>query len=636
LLSFLVMNRESSGHTYISTLRREWAVIVALLLLTAVYLLTLQHHVNGSANDYLLDTGEIQVALNVWGTIHYTGYPLYTMLSALLTTMFCTAGLEPAAAASLPSLLWSLLALALAYRLLQQLVPGSRWLTAGGILALGLGETFWMHSIIAEVYSFSLLLATAVLLVGLHLNQQWSRRNWLLGLFLLGTAVNHHRLLLLLAPAFLLLILPQFPWVRLRQPRFWLWPMAAILLPFLAYLYLPLRAWQNAYWVYGQPGTWHGFWQQFTGSEVTDGLIRLPSGAEWRQNITFLSSHLARQYPLPVLGLGAIGLALLAQRRLWLGLALLMATAVYLLFVYLFPAAVWAPATLMPALLLLVAGVVYLLHRLPLPDWLGLAMLLTLATWLGRHNLPFVQQLVNDPSGQLIIDQLQPLNDAELPGGETVVAIPWGTTYFAANYGRYVSHTLENIRLVDHRANLPEIAIAEGSVLIPDFVFGFWSLDWWQQQLGSAYLAAPVPRMVQVSPHPLYQSASANTNFALGNGIIVRNAHLDCQDNQITLTVDWEAQQPILNDYSVAVHLLRQQPLADPADLLAQADASHPVAGWYPTTLWSPGIITRDSYILTIPPDTTPAALRITMYTQTADGSFVNGEWLVLPVSCGQ
>jgi Flp pilus assembly pilin Flp len=61
----------------------EYALIsCALLALAAVYVGTLQTHISGSfqettpdqvlKNEYIKDVAEIQVALNVWGTIHHT------------------------------------------------------------------------------------------------------------------------------------------------------------------------------------------------------------------------------------------------------------------------------------------------------------------------------------------------------------------------------------------------------------------------------------------------------------------------------------------------------------------------------------------------------------------------------------
>ena len=125
--------------------------LTALCALVLVYAGTLHGDIHGrSNNNYMDDSGEIQVALNIWGTIHYTGYPLYTILGALLVQVARAIGLSPAAAASATSAVWSLLALAILYLVLLRLTGGERVLAALTVLAIGLVETFWIHSVIDE------------------------------------------------------------------------------------------------------------------------------------------------------------------------------------------------------------------------------------------------------------------------------------------------------------------------------------------------------------------------------------------------------------------------------------------------------------------------------------------------------
>ncbi|GAB4146018.1 MAG: hypothetical protein Fur0021_03680 [Candidatus Promineifilaceae bacterium] len=71
--------------------------------------------------------------------------------------------------------------------------------------------------------------------------------------------------------------------------------------------------------------------------------------------------------------------------------------------------------------------------------------------------------------------------------------------------------------------------------------------------------------------------------------------------SQPTVTLDWVLAEPIPADYTVYVHLRRHA--ASPP--LIQADAP-PVAGWYPTSLWSIGELVRDVHTFTLPPDFPP------------------------------
>jgi hypothetical protein len=78
---------------------------------------------------------------------------------------------------------------------------------------------------------------------------------------------------------------------------------------------------------------------------------------------------------------------------------------------------------------------------------------------------------------------------------------------------------------------------------------------------------------------------------------------------------------------------LAQDPPRDGTDVLAQADSPHPVNGWYPTSLWHAGEVVRDDYLLTRPPGTSPAAIRVAMYQLNQDGSFTNTAWVSRPIS---
>jgi hypothetical protein len=83
-------------------------VAVVLLAVLALYLPTLQTDVSGNHAEPTLDTGEFQIALNVWGTMHPTGYPLYGLVGSGFVHLARLLDAGPATAASLFSLLWSL------------------------------------------------------------------------------------------------------------------------------------------------------------------------------------------------------------------------------------------------------------------------------------------------------------------------------------------------------------------------------------------------------------------------------------------------------------------------------------------------------------------------------------------------
>jgi len=137
---------------------------------------------------------------------------------------------------------------------------------------------------------------------------------------------------------------------------------------------------------------------------------------------------------------------------------------------------------------------------------------------------------------------------------------------------------------------------------------------------------------IQTAPQ-VAEIAPETAVLDLGNGILIHQADLvRLPDNQLLLTVTWQAQQAGLADYSIAVHLVSQDPPAGPQDILAQADSSHPVYGWYPTSRWQPGELVTDHFLLAVPEGAVPQAMRVGMYQSLPDGAFQNTEWLSLPV----
>src|SRR5262249_48172650 len=153
---------------------------IAAALMALVYLSTLMWTITGCHSEYCVDVGEFQVALPSWGTVHFTGYPLYMLLGSPFVAALRLAGITPAAAASLYSLLWESLAVGLLAGLMA-------WLAHNSLLGLvcavvvGLFQPIWVHGSLAEVYSLSMALAAGILALTFRLASNWSARGgWLL------------------------------------------------------------------------------------------------------------------------------------------------------------------------------------------------------------------------------------------------------------------------------------------------------------------------------------------------------------------------------------------------------------------------------------------------------------------------
>ena len=115
-LQRLISNRLTQA-----ALTTKFAIIATSLIAFVIFVSTLQVDINGITHPYTTDVGEIQNALPRWGTLHFTGYPLYTALGSAFVTVLRPFGMEPAAGASLYSAVWGaisiglLVAIALAY-----------------------------------------------------------------------------------------------------------------------------------------------------------------------------------------------------------------------------------------------------------------------------------------------------------------------------------------------------------------------------------------------------------------------------------------------------------------------------------------------------------------------------------------
>ena len=589
-----------------------------LIAVLPFYLSTLQTIPNGADHYYMIDVGETQVVLNVWGTLHATGYPLYVISGSLLTFFLKALGADAATAPALVSLLWGLAALAVIYALGVHLT--GRPLAAAIVTALyGLTRGVWVHNSIAEIYTFGLLLNALLLLVALWRGPVRGRVYWLA--FIGGIAIGHHRAAIMLIPALVYAAWPALSDTIRRRGRVRTLVLCLLigLTGLLPYIYLPLRA--GAPWVYGEPGTLGGLWDQFIGTEAAR-FIGAP--ASLADNFAMLADALLTDLTLPGLlaGLGGLLLALRDRMLRRPALTLLLAGAGAFLFHLLFYSdtlsALILQVTLSAAFgwLLLAAFTfrrITARWRIPAAAALtGAALLLGAA--LVSANQPFIRALTTDSTGLEMIALAQ-----RTPRGSTLM-IAWGTRHFAAGFARDVQDALPGVDLVDHKADFATLA-GRGPLVTPDFTFYAFPPDWWAAQLGGpVYLRAAAPELVQIALEP------RTTNQPLRAPVSVVARSLTCAPDGLTLAVEWAAPQSPAEDLSVFVHLLD-----DSGALLAQADQSAPVYGWRPLTTWGAGEIVHDEYLL--PPART-GTVRYGLYRALPDGGFENVFEDALPVHC--
>jgi MFS family permease len=182
------------------------------LLLFAVYLATLLPGLGGTE-----DTPKFQYIGAVLGTAHHPGYPLYTMLTHAWSRLPLG---TLAYRINLFSAVWGAAACALVFLAMRSLRVHA--LVASAIAcAMGLGGTFWQHSVFAEAYTLVAALTAATVLALLWWDAT-RRTGWLYAaVAAAGLAFGTHLIFVGSIPAIVLFVLAALRW---RVP----WRVAAV------------------------------------------------------------------------------------------------------------------------------------------------------------------------------------------------------------------------------------------------------------------------------------------------------------------------------------------------------------------------------------------------------------------------
>ena len=601
-------------------LSRRWLPPgIALGLLLAVYLTTLQTIPNGSSHYFMIDVGETQIVLNEWGSLHPTGYPAFVISGNLLTGVLRALDVGPLVAATLVSLLWGMLALLLMFVLATRLGFNS-WLAGGAVLVYGMTLTVWLHNVIAEVYSFNLLLTLLLLYLAFRPVSR-DRQLFLLAL-VGGAALGHHRAFLTLIPPLLYAL---WPVIRANAKRPSKLLLAGLLLAaagLAPYLWPLLRAQAGADWVYGAPTTLPQLWDIIAASEYSRFIGPPASLPDMLTNLQRVNDVILRELSLTGILFGGAGLLLAARAGRRSARTLLLVA----LCAWLFHAGFYRDilsALILPITLSLAFGWLYLADALArarpdsptLPVFLIYALLVSLLQ-LWRHNQPFVQELTRDPTGLETIAALE-----EAPAGATVM-IAWGPRYFAASAAQLYLDRLPDIVLADHNADM-RAAFHANRLITPDYSFFIQPPGWWEERLGQAvWLDGAGPRLVRLRPAPVIQE---DGNPGIGDV----ETRLHCSPGALVLEVLWHAgANPAPEDLSVFVKAFG----AD-GNLLAQGDQLAPVYGLRPTGAWLVNEQVRDFYPVVVPADRV-SRVEYGLYRVKPGGGFENVLERVLQAEC--
>lgn len=615
-----------------------WPLAVALVALGA-YLSTLQTWANGSESPYATDVGEIQNALGRWGTIHEPGYPLYTFVGSAVVSASRLAGLSVAAGASLHSALWGAATAALLYLLARELGAGAPWAAAGALTA-ALGTSTWVDASLAEVHTMGAAFFAGTLLFAARYGRLGRPADLLVLVALLAHGTVHQLTTLFLLPAAALLA-----WPRLREALS-AWPAALAVgasAP-VTWAYLLLRAWQGSAWRYGDVGTLRGLLAIALDTKAGR-VLALPDGpAAWAERARTVAGLLHADLWWPVM---ALGLASLAWPAVWRG-GRRRAAALTL---------AWLPSAAL-ALAIWEGRVsdALLAAKLPVAPMAGVGLALLwdrvagagrggrLAAAVGAVGLigalavahrPTVHAVTRDyrvaEGAVALAEAIPPAPD----GRPTTLLVPWGHRYWALAYVQAFEGRLGHLTLVDHNADVAEIARRGDRLLTLGDALHVLPPAWWGERLGCVCLSSPAPGVVELSERRrLGPGAAGAALLDLGNGVRIVDARASAgPGGHVRVDVEWQAVGAVDADYAVAVHLLAHDPPRGPEDVLAQGDRAHPVDGWYPTGAWAPGEVVRDAYAVEPPPGSLPVAVRLAMYRATPDGGYDTTPWLTIPLA---
>ena len=617
------------------------------------------------------DAGEFQFVPYLLGVAHPTGYPLYCLLGWVWSHLLPLG--DVAYRMNLFSAFWVAVAVALLYptalALLRQATPElpllARRLLAGLASAtLAVTPTLWSQAVMAEVYGLHILFLVLLLYLLLAWDRRREPRLLLLAAACLGLGLAHHSTTVLWIPAALVYL-----WLEVGVGREWLRGsskgrvalslslLAAVILPLLLYLYLPLRAPHTPYLDLRLTDERQLVLYENTLSNLVDFVTGGPFGGsvdfsvDLGQRLALAGGLLLDEVGWPGIVLAALGLLQLALGRrggllALTGLAYAAVVAFNLVYTIGDIYVLFIPSYLVVVLWMVlgVATLVGLVMRVFAPGRpsapaeagtavpavvpargqalvvLAVLPFLLLPLWLATGSYAAV-----DRSGDTAArDGWQALLAVPVPGDAVLVSndrndiMPmW---YFQFVEGRRPDllglfplitpeyPTLGTVLDLGMSTGRPLYLIKEMPGIEVKVAVGD------EVSLGSGARLWPVtgPAVPGEPEHPL--------QGRLGGAMaLVGYAHDPSSPRpgqELALTLYWEPLQPIERPYHSFVHLLDGQ-----GNIVAQSD-HQPGGVYYPTTLWRPGERLRDEHTLSLPAGVAPGAYRLLagLYAFSADG----------------
>lgn len=286
------------------------------------------------------DTGEAQTVPWMFGIMHPTGFPAYTLLGGVFAHVFAI-GAVSWRMAFFSALSTSGAAWLVARTCLE--LETDPWIAAASAAVFAFGEITWTRGTRAEVHTLALFFAMLAIYAAVRWYVRLEPRALLGGALAWGLAIATHPIAVLLLPAFLLLFIARIRTVRAKHVAF---AIALLIGAVGLYAYLPVRSAivtaqrldptrelglppGKPFWDTNHPSSWSGLRVEVTGSDFPTGgalLAMFNPQTYLAQGPPFFMSLLQEITP-PCVLLALGGLVELARRRTPLGGALFLAFA---------------------------------------------------------------------------------------------------------------------------------------------------------------------------------------------------------------------------------------------------------------------------------------------------------------------
>ena len=239
----------------ISDKKRFWEIALGILsglVPLVMYLITLPRTITFE------DSGQIITAAARLGISHPSGYPLESLIGQAFTLvpwgrMAWRVNLASAAMAAACCLVLFFLLRRLFLELRAEARVAAAACAAGTAIAFGLSRTFWSQAVVAEAYAVNALALAVVLYAAFNFARGSDARFGYLAAFASGLALAAHTSSAIVTVPVAVYLLWRFR--RLPSPRALCLALGLVLLGFMVYLYLPLRAVQGPAINWGDPRT---------------------------------------------------------------------------------------------------------------------------------------------------------------------------------------------------------------------------------------------------------------------------------------------------------------------------------------------------------------------------------------------